>query len=100
MHIVQTDLGNAQLLTLTGRLDAEVAPELEQQCARLIEGRTQTLILNVGTLDYLSSAGLRVLLGAAKKLQTSERKLILVADAGPVRQIVELAGFDKVIPLC
>ena len=100
MHAVQSDLGDAQLLTLTGRLDAESAPELEQQCERLITRETRMLIINVGTLDYLSSAGLRTLLGAGKKLQNNAGKLVLVAASGPVRQIVEAAGFDKIFPLC
>jgi len=100
VHTVQTDLSDAQLLTLTGRLDAEAAPEFEQRCARLIEGQSRTLIVNVGALDYLSSAGLRVLLITGKALQRQNGRLVLVASAGPVRQIVELAGFDKIFPLC
>jgi len=100
MHTVQTKLGDAQVLTLTGRLDAEAVPELEQQCERFIASKTRMLIVNVGTLDYLSSAGLRALLGAGRKLQANEGKMILVAASGPVRQIVELAGFDKIFPLC
>ena len=99
MHTVQTDVGDAQLLTLSGRLDAEVAPELEQRCAQLLEGQCRNLIVNVGTLEYLSSAGLRVLLVTGKDLQRQNGKLILVAPAGAVRQIVELAGFDKIFPL-
>ena len=100
MQTVQTDLGGAQLLTLTGRLDAEAAPELEQRCARLIEGQSRRLIVDVSALDYLSSAGLRALLIAGKALQNRDGKLVLVATAGPVRRIVELAGFDKIFPLC
>src|SRR6266511_132775 len=99
MHTVQTDLGDGQLLTLTGRLDAEASPELGQRCARLIGSQTGTLIVNVGRLDYLSSAGLRALLSTGKSLQRQNRKLVLVATAGPVRQIIELAGFDKIFPL-
>jgi len=98
--MVQTELENAKLLSLTGRLDAEAAPDLEQRCRQLIERDTQTLIVNVGTLDYLSSAGLRTLLGAGKSLQNKGGKLIVVAAEGPVRQIIELAGFGKVFAIC
>src|ERR1044072_469250 len=100
MQTVQTDLGDAQLLTLSGRLDAEAAPEFERQCQQLIAGQTRTLVVNVGMLDYLSSAGLRALLTAGKTLQTKHGKLILVAATGPVRQVIEIAGFDKLFPLC
>ena len=99
MHTVQTELHGAQLLTLTDRLDAEAAPELEQRCERLIGRQTRTLIVNLSTLDYLSSAGLRALLSTGKSLQEKNGKLVLIATPGPVRQIIELAGFDKVFPL-
>ena len=100
MQIIQTKLADAQILTLSGRLDAGTAPELEQRCARLIEGKTRKLILNVGTLDYLNSAGLRVMLVTGKALKRQNGKLVLVAIAGPVRDTVELAGFEKIFPLC
>ncbi len=98
VHTDQTDLSGGQLLTLTGRLDAEAASELAQRCERLIGGQTRTLIVNLGTLDYLSSAGLRTLLATGKSLQTQNGKLVLVAAAGPMRQIIELAGFEKIFP--
>ena len=100
MHMVQTELDDAQLLTLTGRLDAEAAPALEERCRQLIESQTRTLIINLGTLDYLGSAGLRTLLGAGKSLQNQNGKLVLVATPGPIRQLIALAGFDKIFPLC
>ena len=99
MHTVQTELSNGQLLTLTGCLDAAAARELDQCCARLIENQTRTLIVNVGTLDSLSSAGLRTLLSTGKSLQRQNGRLLLVAPPGPVRQVIELAGFDKIFPL-
>lgn len=101
MRIVQTQLGDAEVLTLTGRLDAEAAPELELHCDAFAAADTPTtLVINVGTLDYLSSAGLRTLLAAGRKLQEGGGKLVLVAASGPVRQLVELAGIHKVFPLC
>jgi anti-anti-sigma factor len=99
VHTVQTDLNDGLLLTLTGRLDAEAAQELAERCDQLIQNQTRTLIVDVGTLGYLSSAGLRTLLGAGKNLQSQNRKLVLVAAPGPVRQIIEVAGFDKIFPI-
>jgi anti-anti-sigma factor len=100
MHMVHTDLGDAQLLSLTGRLDAQAAPELEQRCRQLIGDQGRTLIINVGALDHLSSAGLRTLLSTGKSLQSKNGKMVLVAAAGPVRKVIEHAGFDKIFPLC
>jgi anti-anti-sigma factor len=99
MQIVQTELASAQLLTLSGRLDTEAAPEFERRCTRLVESQTRNLIVNVSALDYLSSAGLRIMLVTGKALRSQNGKLVLVAAAGPVRHMVELAGFDKIFPI-
>ena len=99
MHTIQTEISNGQLLTLTGRLDAASAPEWAQLSERLIGSQIKTLIVNVGTLEHLSSAGLRTLLGTGKSLQRQNGRLVLVAPPGPVRQIIEVAGFDKIFAL-
>ena len=93
MRIVQTELDGAQVLTLTGRLDAEAAPELEQRCRVLIESETRTWIINPGTLDYLSSAGLEVLLKAR------HGRMILCGPIPAVQQVLKLSGFDKLFPI-
>ena len=99
MHTVQTELHGAQLLTLTDRLDAEAAPELEQRCERLIGRQTRTLIVNLSTLDYLSSAGLCALLNLAKLAKARQSRLILCGPTPAVRQILNLSGFDKILPI-
>jgi anti-sigma B factor antagonist len=100
MKILATQLGDAQVLALMGRLDSEAAPEFEQRCLREVRGETQTLILDMSGLEYLSSAGLRTILSAGKALQAKDGKLVLCAPPGQTRQIVEAAGFHKLFPVC
>jgi anti-anti-sigma factor len=100
MKMTTSQLGNAQVLSLSGRLDAEAAPELERQCLRDNDGETKTLILDLTPLEYLSSAGLRTILSAGKALQAKEGKLILCVPKGPTRQIVEAVGFQKIFTVC
>jgi anti-anti-sigma factor len=100
MQITQSNLGDAKVLALSGRLDAEAATELETRCERVVQSGARTLILNLSSLEYLSSAGLRAILSGGKALQAGDGKLLLVIPEGTARQIVQAAGFDKVFTLC
>jgi anti-anti-sigma factor len=100
MQITQSSLGDARVLSAKGRLDADSASELEERCNRLIQSGVRSMVLNLTGLEYLSSAGLRVVLSASKELQALEGKLILIAPEGGVRQIITAAGFDKVLTVC
>jgi len=96
MKVLPSQLGDAQVFALTGRLDSEAAPEFERQCLQGIRGETKMLIMDLSALEYLSSAGLRTMLSAGKALQAKEGKLILCVPKGPTRQIVEAVGFHKI----
>ena len=100
MKILAAQEGTARVLSLQGRLDSEAAPDFEQQCNRETRGETQTLVLNLTDLDYLSSAGLRAILATGKALSTRGGKLILCVPPGPTRQIIEASGFHKIFPVC
>ncbi len=67
MNITKNQNGNQLCLSLEGRLDTTTAPELEKVIKSSLDGVTE-LTIDMGSLDYLSSAGLRVLLGAQKTM--------------------------------
>jgi anti-anti-sigma factor len=92
-------LGDAQVFSLSGRLDSEAAPEFERQCLNQVRGETRMLILDLSPLEYLSSAGLRTILSAGKALQAKEGKLVLCVPKGQTRQIVEAVGFHKMFTI-
>lgn len=100
MKVTLSQLGNAQVLSLGGRLDSEAAPEFERQCLKEINGDTRILILDLSPLEYLSSAGLRTILSAGKTLQAKEGRLVLCVPKGQTRQIVEAVGFHKMFTVC
>lgn len=84
-------------LEVAGRLDTTTAPSLEEAVdANIAEG--VTLVLDFDKLEYISSAGLRVLLGAQKKMQKlGVMKLINVCD--DVMEILEMTGFSDVLTI-
>ena len=88
---------NAKEMTIeiVGRLDTITAPVLEKTIAENM-GDIQSLILDMKGLEYISSAGLRVLLGAQKKMQKiGTMKLTGVCEA--VMEVLEMTGFADIL---
>lgn len=87
------------LLRLEGRIDTSTAPQLEKKLTQLTQEHHHRLLLDFTQVNYLSSAGMRVLLSAAKKLKANKGHLALFALQESVAEIVRLAGFDKVLAI-
>ena len=81
----------AAAVVLEGRLDTGTAPELETELTALMSGINE-LVLDMGKLEYISSAGLRVLLKAQKEMsRKGGMKLIHVPEA--VMEVFDITGF-------
>ena len=88
------------LLRLDGRLDSSSIQILERKIDKLIEERHYHLLLDFTRVDYLSSAGLRVLLSAAKKLKAKKGTFVLFSLQDEVTEVVKMAGFDRILQIC
>ena len=85
------------VIELVGRLDTTTAPALDKTISNDIEG-TKTLILDFKNLEYISSAGLRVVLGAQKKMQKlGSMKVINVYEE--VMEVFEMTGFADILTI-
>ena len=95
MNIVIEKENGVTLLKIEGRLDTTTAPELEKTINA--EGDAlKNLILDFGGVDYISSAGLRVILTAQKKMNIQgSMELINVSEA--VMDIFEMTGFAEIL---
>ena len=82
-----------------GRLDASNAPAAEREVLALFETAGPSAVLDVSRLDYLSSAGLSVLLVATKTARAKGGKAVLVGAKPAVLDIFKMSGLDKIIPL-
>lgn len=90
---------NAEKITIAlgGRLDTTTAPALDKTINNDIEG-TKNLVLDFKELEYISSAGLRVLLGAQKKMnKVGSMKLINVCE--DVMEVLEMTGFADILAI-
>ena len=83
------------VIRIAGRLDTITAPALDKAINEDI-GETRNLILDMKSLEYISSAGLRVLLGAQKKMQKiGSMKVINVCEE--VMEVFEMTGFADIL---
>ena len=95
MKIVKTQNASALTIALEGRLDTTTAPELEAELKSSLDDVTE-LILDFENLDYISSAGLRVLLSAQKvMMKKGEMKVIHANET--VMEIFEVTGFSDIL---
>lgn len=89
--------GNETTISVVGRLDTITAPVLEKTIGENISG-TESLILDFKGLEYISSAGLRVLLGAQKKMKNiGTMKLTGVCE--DVMEVLEMTGFADILTI-
>ena len=89
--------GEATVIELAGRLDTNTAPALDKTIGEDIEG-TKHLVLDFKSLEYISSAGLRVLLGAQKKMQKiGSMKVLHVCE--DVMEVFEMTGFADILTI-
>ena len=97
LHIEKENKNNRLTVLLEGRLDTVTAPELEAELKASLEGVT-ALTLDFEALEYISSAGLRVLLSAQKRMaKEGEMKLIHVGET--VMEILEVTGFSDILTI-
>lgn len=96
MEIIKTAEGTALNIAISGRLDTTTAPELEKEIAEL-DG-VQALTLDFKELEYISSAGLRVILGAQKKMsKQGEMKVTNVCE--DIMEVFEITGFSDILTI-
>jgi anti-anti-sigma factor len=99
MTIEATELEKAVLLKVTGRMDAENAPQFEQACDQWIRRGAKHLIAELDGLEYVSSMGLRSFLSVAQKLQPLQGSLILCGLGGLPRQVFEMTRLIGLFPV-
>lgn len=97
MTIEKTAENEKVTLTVSGRLDTTTAPELEAALDEVLEN-TKELIFNLENLEYISSAGLRVILKAQKSMNTKgSMKLTGVNDS--IMEVFDITGFLDILTI-
>jgi len=98
MEIVKTQNEDVTILNLTGRLDTVTSPKLQEVLAEIIPDAA-VVKLDFAGVDYVSSAGLRVLLFGQKKAQASSNTMILNNVSSEVMEVFEITGFSGMLTI-
>ena len=96
MDIAKKTEGGRTVISVTGRVDTTTAPELD--AGLKLEG-TETLTLDLSGVPYMSSAGLRCLLVAQKKMMAGGGSLTIAGLQPAVREVLDITGFSGILTL-
>ncbi|TWI73060.1 stage II sporulation protein AA (anti-sigma F factor antagonist) [Desulfobotulus alkaliphilus] len=98
MEITSRKENNTMIVSVQGRIDAVTAPAYESGMKELLEKET-LFILDFEKLEYISSAGLRVILATAKSLKAKSGKMVMANVTGTVREVFDISGFGAIFTM-
>ena len=98
MEIAKQEKDGVMMVSLIGRLDAASAGDTEAELNQLT-GEGAKLLVNLEKLEYISSAGLRVLLVAAKQIRRNNGKMCLCNLTDSVSEVFEISGFSAIFDI-
>jgi stage II sporulation protein AA (anti-sigma F factor antagonist) len=96
MKVESRKEGNTIVVSVSGRLEANTTGSFDAAILSLISDG-KNLLINLTDLDYISSAGLRSILTAAKKVQESQGELALSSPTEMVKEVLDMSGFSAII---
>lgn len=99
MEITQKKEGDVHIFSLKGQFDAHSAGEVETKVNTAISQGMQKLLIDMDGTEYISSAGLRVLLSIAKKLKSKEGAIKLCSLRPYVKEVFDVAGFTQIFKI-
>ncbi len=97
MDITTSTRDDVTLVAFAGNLDSNTSPQAQQALDGILAGGGRKLVVDFTALDYISSAGLRVLLGTAKRLRGSGGALHLFGLNETVREVFDISGFSSIL---
>lgn len=99
MEIIESRKEGILILSVTGRLDSSTSQDFEDKLIGQIKGGQGRIILDFDRLEYISSAGLRVLLKATREIKNAKGTLVLCAIKDYIQEVFDLSGFASVFPI-
>jgi anti-anti-sigma factor len=97
MDISTRTQNDVTLVALAGSLDSNTSPQAQQALDAVLAGGARKVVIDFTALDYISSAGLRVLLGTVKRLGGSGGGLRLFGLNQTVREVFQISGFSAIL---
>ena len=99
MQIDTRLIGDMTVIDMTGRLDTSTSGDAYDEMMRIAKSGVTKVILNLDKMEYVSSAGLRVMLTTAKHLKSSTGEMKICNANGVVKEVLETSGFNHIIDI-
>lgn len=88
-----------RVISPVGRIDGATSPAMESEITDVIASGERHLLVNLSGVDYMSSAGLRVLLAAMKKVKALQGEMVLCCMQPFVKEVFDLTGFSRIFSI-
>jgi anti-anti-sigma factor len=99
MDILSSKELDKLILEVKGRIDAVTTPKLEEECKAWIDQGEKFVVMDLGGVDYISSAGLRTILMLARKLKGIGGEIRFCGLRGMVQEVFSISGFHSLFPI-
>lgn len=96
MEIISNTQGKWKIVSITGRFDAQTSKEIDKQLMASINLGDRFIALDLTDMQYISSAGLRILLSIRKALKGLKGNFVLVNPNENIMEVLELSGFSRI----
>lgn len=100
MELTTEKKNGVRFVKATGRLDALTAPDFDRQFSAWIVAGDTAFMFDLSGLEYISSAGLRSMLAAAKQVRNMKGKMSLVGLVANVKEVFKISGFYSILTIC
>ena len=99
MEINTRQVNDTLAVDIAGRLDTETSDHASDELGRIVVSGNSQVVLNLDGLEYVSSAGLRVILKAAKALQAAQGEMKICHAKGLVKEVMDISGFNQILSI-
>jgi anti-sigma B factor antagonist len=98
MEFKETKQGDIMIINVSGRLDSNTSNTLQDRVLQIIDSGERNIVLDFSSLDYISSAGLRVVLLASKKLKVAQGRIALCSMKDYIKEAFDISRLTTLIP--
>jgi anti-sigma B factor antagonist len=95
MEVKTNKVGDIDVVSFTGRLDAYTSNDAEKEINNILDGGSLKLLVNFEAVDYISSSGLRVMLASLKRLKKINGQIKLACLKSSIKEVFEISGFNQ-----
>jgi stage II sporulation protein AA (anti-sigma F factor antagonist) len=99
MIVTDQSVEGVRVVEIAGRIDSPNAPKLQEQLGALLSAGNAPVLIDMGKVEYITSAGFRVLLLLARQAKQSQCRFALCALNPKVKQLFDLGGFLDLLPI-